>query len=105
MSASQLASQAAVQAGQEPELFVYYRVASSQAEAAQAAFAAACADAGIRLLRRADEVPKSTDEEALQTWMEVYPVGLTGWEPQIADAMRPWVSGERHIERFVALLP
>ncbi|PZP28500.1 MAG: DUF4936 domain-containing protein [Roseateles depolymerans] len=78
-------------------LYVYYHVAAADAEAALAAFVAARGDAAIELLRR----PEITD--GLMTWMEVYPAELAPAEPRLCGALRPWIRGERHIERFELL--
>jgi hypothetical protein len=75
-------------------LYVYYRISGEQAAAALAAFRQARGDLPIELLQR----PESS--EGLQTWMEVYPEGSEPLEPRIAAAMRAWLVGARHVERF-----
>lgn len=80
------------------QLYVYYRVAGEQAEAALVAFRKARLEAPIELLHRPE-----VDAEGRWTWMEVYPEGWTHREPQIAAAMAPWIATERKVERFEML--
>ncbi|HEU4460613.1 MAG TPA: DUF4936 family protein [Methylibium sp.] len=91
------------------ELFVYYRVRSSHAQALAAAVAdmhrtlrAAHPGLDARLLRRADEPGGET------TWMETYalpagadPAALRTAIEAAARALAPWLAGERHVEHFV----
>ena len=99
------------------ELFVYYRVRSIDARAAQDAVLALhaelverCPGLRARLLRR----PEETDGQ--QTWMETYstdpmrvPAGIT--EAMQADiearahGLSPFVQGTRHTEVFIACAP
>lgn len=96
-------------AGQE--LFIYYRVAPAHADALTAAVrgmqAALCTERpGLRarLLRRPDV------RDGLQTWMEVYalPSGddvdtaALAIERAAGRALGAWLTGPRHVERFVA---
>lgn len=89
----------------EVELYVYYKLAGTQRQAALAAFAAACqglSEPRPRLLLRQDEAPAT----ALETWMEIH----TGpraeqTEAVLAAALAAFVQGQRHIERFVPLSP
>ena len=90
-------------------LFIYYRVATAQAQPArqdvQAMQAALCGrHAGLtaELMRRPGE------KDGLQTWMELYshPAGVgTELEAEIAKAAEPiqrdWIHGPRHAEVFV----
>jgi len=81
------------------ELYVYYRIMPAHAEAARAAFQRARGASGVRLLQRSDAAA-----EAL-TWMEVYATPeQQALEPGIAAALAAFVQGERHSERFAALL-
>lgn len=80
------------------QLYVYYRVAADQAEAALVAFRKARVEAPIELLQRPE-----ADAEGRWTWMEVYPEGWTHREPQVAAAMAPWIATERQAERFEML--
>ncbi|MFG6466959.1 DUF4936 family protein [Roseateles sp. BYS87W] len=80
------------------QLFVYYRVADAQAEAALTAFRKARVEAPIDLLQRPEP-----DELGRWTWMEVYPAGWAHREPQVAAAMAPWLATERRVERFEPL--
>ncbi|MEJ6004307.1 DUF4936 family protein [Paucibacter sp. AS339] len=78
------------------ELYVYYKLAPSQADAARRAFEAAAGGAG-RLLQR--EEPGTE----LLTWMEIYrgpEPQVTGLEALVALALTPFISGSRHLERF-----
>ena len=97
-----------------PELFIYYRLASTDAPAAQCAVEAF--QAGLRalypwlktrLLRR----PQTTDGQ--ETWMETYSadpaMNTTGVTPDVvaqiesqARVLRPFLQGERHVETFQA---
>lgn len=82
-------------------LYVYYKLPATQAAAARAAFEQARGEAPVQLLQRADAT-----SEGLLTWMEIYPAGLAGadaLQQRLADAMQPWLSGPRHLERFVPL--
>lgn len=84
------------------ELYVYYKVRAADAAAAQAAFVAARAAAGLRLLQRVDAA-----EPELLTWMEIYPSALAAdaaLQARMEQAMAPWREGARHLERFAALL-
>jgi hypothetical protein len=83
------------------ELYVYYRVDAAQAEAALRAFdQAGLGLSGPRLLRREHE---STDQ---QTWMEIH-CGAQAQESEarLAAVLAPYISGTRHIERFLPLRP
>ena len=95
------------------ELFIYYRLRSIDAAAAQAVvltcqdqLRAHCPPLIARLLRR----PEETD--GYQTWMETYttdplrePAGIS---PELqaeiergAQALAPWLVGSRHTEVFI----
>ncbi len=79
-------------------LYVYYRIREADASGALAAFRAARGSTATpQLMRRPDAA------QGLQTWMEVYDGTSTDAEPDIAAAMAPWISGERHLEHFVPL--
>jgi len=91
------------------ELFIYYRVRSGKALAAQDAVTQLQARLRTlsprliaRLLRRPDE------ENELQTWMETYALdnGITeAMQAHIeaeAVALLPLIEGPRHVEAFVA---
>jgi len=94
------------------ELFVYYRVSSSDAAAVQAAvhemqaqLRAESPALVTRLLRRPG------DNDGLQTWMETYSAPLTsdGVTPTLqarieaqALVLAPLIAGPRHTEVFVA---
>ena len=97
------------------ELFIYYRLRSTDAAAALVAVQVCLAQLrqqypslSTRLLRRPDEV------DGLQTWMEIYstdpmrePAGVsaelqTVIEAQTNAALQPWRVGARHTEVFVA---
>ena len=77
------------------ELYVYYKIAESDVDAARALVSIG---PGVRLLRRCDT------GAGPQTWMEIHdgpdPV-LT--EQALAAALQPFVVGSRHVERFVPL--
>ena len=79
------------------ELYVYYKLDAAQAEAAAQAFAAAAGTAPVRLLQRAD----GDSAAGALTWMEIYPAEAVALEPVVAAALRPFIAGARHIERFV----
>lgn len=78
------------------ELYVYYKVKAERAAAARAAFEAARGDASVRLLQR-------QDAGEMLTWMEIHAAKQTEPEARIAAAMAPFIEGDRHLERFVAL--
>ena len=80
------------------QLYVYYRVAAQNADAALTAFRKARVEAPIELLQRPEP-----DAEGRLTWMEVYPEGWAHREPGVAAAMAPWLAGERKVERFEML--
>lgn len=80
------------------QLYVYYRVAADQADAALIAFRKARVEAPIELLQR----PCSSGS-GRWTWMEVYPEGWGHREPGVAAAMAPWLATERRVERFEML--
>jgi len=80
------------------QLYVYYRVAADDVEAALVAFRKARVEAPIELLQRPE-----ADAEGHWTWMEIYPAGWTHREPQVAAAMAPWLVGVRKVERFEML--
>lgn len=91
------------------ELFVYYRVApddaaalGAAAQAMQAALRSAHPGLDARLLRRPEVA------QGRLTFMEVYALppagidaGLRGQIEAAAEALAPWVHGERHTEVFV----
>lgn len=88
-------------AGQAAALYVYYKLPASQAAAARAAFEQARGAAPVQLLQRAE-----VTNDGLLTWMEIYPAGLAGadaLQQRLADALRPWMSDARHLERFLPL--
>lgn len=95
------------------ELFIYYRVTESHEAALrqaacdmQAALRAAHPGLEARLLRR----PKAQDHQ--HTWMEAYAMphcsdaaafdSLAAAIETAAQALRPWLAGERHAEKFIA---
>lgn len=80
------------------QLYVYYRIATANAETALTAFRKARVEAPIELLQRPEP-----DADGCRTWMEIYPEGWTHREPQVAVAMAPWLASERKIERFEML--
>lgn len=80
------------------QLYVYYRVAADNVDAALIAFRKARVEAPIELLQR----PEANDDGSW-TWMEIYPEGWTHREPQVAAAMQGWMAGERKVERFEML--
>ncbi|MDI4631449.1 DUF4936 family protein [Pelomonas sp. V22] len=80
-----------------PELYVYYRLQASHAEAALTAFRQASAGCGVRLLQK-------NDEAGLLTWMETYATAeQQAHEPDVAAALAAFVEGARHHERFAPL--
>lgn len=80
-----------------PELYVYYRLAASNAEAALAAFRHASAGCGVRLMQKVDQAGQLT-------WMEIYAtVEQQSHEPAVAAALTAFVDGARHRERFAPL--
>jgi len=89
----------------EVELYVYYKLASAQRQAALAAFEVACAplsEPRPRLLRRQDAMRG----DGLETWMEIH----SGSQAQqneacLAAALAPFVQGQRHREKFLPLRP
>ena len=80
------------------QLYVYYKVAADNADAALVAFRKARVEAPLELLQRPEP-----DDQGRWTWMEIYPEGWTHREPQVAAAMAPWLAGERRVERFELL--
>ena len=101
------------------ELFVYYKVRPSTAQAAHAAVVAMqqalCASHDLltaRLLRRKDATASTSE-----TWMEIYASRLAddgrpgleiddALEAEIVQAalgLAPFIDGDRHVERFEAL--
>ncbi len=80
------------------QLYVYYKVAADNTEAALIVFRKARVEAPIELLQRPEP-----DAEGRWTWMEIYPEGWTHREPQVAAAMASWIDGERRVERFEML--
>jgi hypothetical protein len=87
--------------GSLPELYVYYRVEAAQAEAAMQAFdQAGLGSSGLRLLRREHE------PTVQQTWMEIHcGAAAAETEAKLAAVLAPYISGTRHIERFLPLRP
>lgn len=82
-----------------PELYVYYKVAEAQVEAALRAYEQALPGLdGLRLLRR------EPSESGLQTWMEVHngPEARAN-EVRLAAVLAPYISGIRQVECFVTL--
>ena len=82
------------------ELYVYYKLQPSQAEAALEAFHAVPAT-GVRLLQRVDH-----GDPAMLTWMEIYGADVTNsaaLERQVALALAPFLTGARHVETFERL--
>ena len=96
------------------ELFIYYRLRSIDAAAAQVAVGIFQAQLrqqypslSTRLLRRPDE------SDGVQTWMEIYstdpmrdPAGVSAELQTViethATVLQPWLAGARHTEVFVA---
>ena len=89
------------------ELYLYYKVLASDVGAALAAFEALRLGAAApRLLCRQDEAQGS---QGMQTWMEIYSSCCSSSdqaasEAQVAAALRPFIQGPRHLERFQPLL-
>ncbi|MEL4178369.1 DUF4936 family protein [Roseateles sp. PN1] len=85
------------------ELYLYYKVRTDDVGAALAAFdALRLGAAAPRLLCRQDEAQGSP---GMQTWMEIYSSSdQTAAEAQVAAALRPFIQGARHLERFKPLL-
>jgi folate-binding protein YgfZ len=79
------------------QLYVYYRIAADNVEAALIAFRKARVEAPIELLH----VPSRTPMGSGPGWRSI-----RRWahrEPQVAAAMAPWLASERRIERFEML--
>ncbi len=89
-------------ARQAIELYVYYKVAETQAAAALQTYEQAQAGLGgphPRLLRRTEV------GAGLQTWMEIHrSADPEADERCLSAAMAPFILGDRHVERFVPLL-
>jgi len=85
------------------ELYLYYKVRTDDVGAALAAFSALSLGAAApRLLCRQDEAQASP---GMQTWMEIYSSSdQSAAEAQVAAALRPFIQGPRHLERFKPLL-
>ncbi len=83
------------------EVYVYYKVADAHLDAALLAFEQALADLRgphPRLLRREESVA------GMQTWMEIHSgEHAQADEQRLAVAMTPYLSGARHVERFLPL--
>ncbi|WP_310383675.1 DUF4936 family protein [Roseateles sp.] len=83
------------------EIYVYYKVADANLDAALLAFEQALAGSNgprPRLLRRLES------EASPQTWMEIHAgADAQADEQRLAVALTPYLSGARHVERFVAL--
>lgn len=79
------------------QLYVYYRLSTAQAAAAQAAFEQARGPSPVELLQR----PEVVDDQL--TWMEIHPEApdQSATEARIARALAPHLIGPRHVERFV----
>lgn len=91
------------------ELYIYYRAPARQAETLanavqrmQQQLTAQHPGLEARLLRRADE------RDGELTWMETYrlpadadPATLAASIADAAQALRPWLAGERHVEHFL----
>ncbi|WP_197047044.1 DUF4936 family protein [Paucibacter sp. KBW04] len=85
------------------EIYVYYKLASAQRQAALSAFGAACealSEPRPRLLLRQDEARV----DGLETWMEIHtgPQALQT-EAALASALAPFAEGQRHREIFLPL--
>lgn len=80
------------------QLYVYYKVAADNVDAALVAFRKARVEAPLELLQRPE-----ADEEGRWTWMEIYPEGWGHREPAVALAMAPWLASGRKVERFEML--
>lgn len=80
------------------QLFVYYRVAPDQADAALTAFRKARVETPIELLQRPEPAADGN-----WTWMEVYPEGWGHREPLVAAALAGFIASERKVERFEML--
>jgi hypothetical protein len=91
------------------DYYIYYRVRDAQALSLrekvmpmQAALQRQY-QVGTALKRRPDA------HNGCQTWMEVYLAAPEGFDAALADAsagaqIAPHIDGERHIERFIAVL-
>ena len=96
------------------ELFIYYRLRSIDAAAAQAAvhtYQAALRAHHPPLIARLLRRPEETD--GYQTWMETYTIDPlrepAGISPELqaeierhAQSLAPWLAGPRHTEVFIA---
>ncbi len=80
------------------QLYVYYRVAADNVDAALIAFRKARVEAPIELLQRPEP-----DDAGRWTWLEIYPEGWGHREPAVAAAMAQWLASERKVERFEML--
>ncbi|MFG6459359.1 DUF4936 family protein [Roseateles sp. BYS96W] len=80
------------------QLYVYYRIAADNVDAALIAFRKARVEAPLELLQR----PEANDDGSW-TWMEIYPEGWGHREPTVAAAMAQWLASERKVERFEML--
>jgi hypothetical protein len=83
------------------EIYVYYKVDEANLDAALLAFeqaSAALSGPRPRLLRRQES------DAGTQTWMEIhYGADPLAAAQQLSEAMTPYISGARHVERFLPL--
>lgn len=91
------------------DYYIYYRVRAAQAQTLRDKVVPMQAAlqrqhrVGTALKRRPD------NRDGIQTWMEVYLAVPDGFDAALADAMAAaeitqMIDGERHIERFTAIL-
>ena len=80
------------------QLYVYYRIAADNVDAALIAFRKARLETPVELLQRPEP-----DADGHWTWMEIYPEGWGHREPLMAAAMAQWLASERRVERFEML--
>ncbi len=82
------------------ELYVYYKLPAAQAIAARQALQQCSegqSEVQLQLRQRMDRPGE------LLTWMEIYrgsTAAMLRLESQVAAALRPFIQGERHVERF-----
>lgn len=86
------------------DLYVYYRVRSTDAPALAPLVRGMQAALGTGLLKR-----RPGEKDGLQTWMEVYPSTVAGFparlDAAVLDAgLARYIDGERHTEVFTDLM-
>jgi hypothetical protein len=90
------------------DLYIYYRVRASDADAFQQKAAAMQRElqrhgaVATALKRRPDA------QDGMHTWMEVYLAATPDFEPRLAEAvtasgLQTFIEGQRHTEQFVDL--